>query len=360
LQLKDKIFMKLAAIFMAIILLSSMGLVNITLADDSQDAIFSPLLKSHFGKDHFGATVGYKAWFNTWDLPMFFRGKSPSEQDLIATVRSETEISHIPVLLFRYNNFFISGSYFPKTDYNLSKMKVLYNIGINNDIYLSSPSPTHDSEARFIIYDPNEPKLASSPVRAKIPIEYRISAERSEWDITAGYHISQNLAITVGYKNIKRLYSQQVYRPSFPVIDVSGEEPISFSQERTGKMESDSEGNGVTLGLIGSVPLGRGFGLYGNFAYGWLETDEYFSSSTEINGKTIEVPEAPSFSHDNNYYLGEMGLAYSPRFKTHAINAASFYLAYRFQHYDFEDAIASGQTARDSTDGLVLGVNLSF
>jgi hypothetical protein len=55
-----------------------------------------------------------------------------------------------------------------------------------------------------------------------------------------------------------------------------------------------------------------------------------------------------------------MGLVYSLRFANPRIHAASFHVGYRFQRYDFEDAIASGQAARDSTDGFVLGVILSF
>ncbi len=138
------------AMFMAIIPLSSMGLVNVALADDSPppsttgeqpstividsssktqpsataESPFSigSIFSSHFGNDHFGATVGYKAWYNTWDLPIY---PSSGGQEIIVNVGSGTEISHIPVASFRYKNFFVSGNYFPKTDYNFNKVKVI-------------------------------------------------------------------------------------------------------------------------------------------------------------------------------------------------------------------------------------------
>jgi hypothetical protein len=405
------------AIFMAIILWSHMGLVNITLANDSQNpeltetesvdessypttvrepidstdelpsydsttgetqAVTDSVEKSppfamitkipflsefilapRFGKDHFGATVGYKAWFNTWDLPISFRGNNSEDQMFVANVRSQTEISHIPIVSFRYKNFFVSGSYFPKTDYHFSKMEIDEDVGDDGIVYLNYPKLPGIENVLITIYDPSDHQTS---VRAKMPIEYSISAERSEWELTTGYYISQNIAVTVGYKNIKRHYSQQYYVPPIPIIvqipDVGNR--LAEAGNRSTKIEYDSKGNGLTLGLIGAVSLGRGFGLYGSFAYGWLDSDETYSAIVEVNGESRNLPKLPSISHDNNYYLGEMGLIYSLRFRNPAINAASFYLGYRFQRYDFENATASGQTARDSSDGFVLGVNLIF
>jgi hypothetical protein len=302
-----------SAIFMAIIPLSSMGLVNVALADDSPppsttgeqpsttvidsssktqpsataESPFSigSIFSSHFGNDHFGATVGYKAWFNTWNLPLTPSG----EQEFVMDISSGTETSHIPVVSLRYKNFFVSGSYFPKTDYNFSKVKMVNVANSSNEL-----------------------------------TSFEYSAERSEWDITTGYYVSQNIAITLGYKNIRRDYSL-----------------TEISKEGQNFFEVKNEGKGLTLGLTSSVSLGRGFGLYENFAYGRLGRD--------WNG-----------SHSTPYYLGEMGLVYSLRFKNPTINAASFYAGYRFQRIDFEDIIVDGQTGRDRTDGFVFGVNLSF
>jgi hypothetical protein len=316
------------AIFMAIIPLSSMGLVNVALADDSPppsttgeqpsttvidsssktqpsataESPFSigSIFSSHFGNDHFGATVGYKAWYNTWDLPLYISGGG---QHIITNVGSGTEISHIPVVSLRYKNFFVSGSYFLKTDYNLSKIKIANGIG-------SSYSTT----------------------------EYSIFAERSEWDITTGYYVSQNIAITFGYKNIRRDNNYLIQDSLIQFDDRISEHKRSFRKEI----------RGLTLGLTSSVSLGRGFGLYEIFAYGRLSPkgNRFFS----IEEDNFSIP----------YYLGEMGLVYSIRLKNPTINAASFYAGYRFQRIDFEERRFAEQTGKDRTDGFVFGVNLSF
>jgi len=298
--LKEKILMK-RAIFMATILLSSMGLVNITLADESPDSIFAPLFKSHFGDDHFGATVGYKAWFNTWDLPI----DRPFDGQVII-VDSGTEISHIPIVSLRYKNFFVSGSYFTKTDYDFDKM-------YDEQGYYSSDLDSYGN----VMF-----------------IEENISAERSEWDITTGYYVNPNLAITFGYKNIERVYHHS-YSHSF--VQSSGE-IVTY----TGQHQDNMKTKGLTLGLTSSVPLGRGFGVYSNFAYGRL--------ASTWGMDNLSIP----------YYLGEMGLTYSLRFKNHTIDAASFHAGYRFQRIDFEGTIFKEQTVKDRTDGFVFGVNFNF
>jgi len=325
------------AIFMAILPLISMGLLNLALANDSlpssktreqpsttvidsssktqppatAESPFSigSIFSSHFGNDHFGATVGYKAWFNTWNLPF----RSLSRQVFVIDVSSGTETSHIPVVSLRYKNFFVSGSYFPKTDYNFNKIKMVNYFNIEDSVLLLGE-------------------------------EYRISAERSEWDITTGYYLNQNLAITIGYKNIRRLYSYSLQS----VVTSTPTSEQDFNQDIFTGFYYQDEVAGLTLGLTSSFPLGRGFGLYNSFAYGRLSPggDSFFS----IEGDSFSIP----------YYLGEMGLVYSIRLKNPTINAASFYAGYRFQRIDFEDTIVDGQTAKDRTDGFVFGVNFSF
>jgi hypothetical protein len=333
-----------------------------------QGSFLGSVFDPHFGEDNFGATVGYKAWVNTWDLPIFFsqedfvfdyeteqwtqeKKEFPERQDMITTMRSEREVTHIPVVSFRYKNFFVSGSYFPKTDYDFGTHKIDFEF-FPNDWWIVTGG--------WVVYDPD---YLESDLRVKVPVEYSVTAERSEWDITAGYYLSRNVAITVGYKKIKREYSQSLEVPSVSHGDFEDEDFIIKEWEAYSyQSESVSEGDGLTLGIATSASIGGGFGVYGNFAYGWLESeDSVQESSYTIEGEEKEsLVSRPSISFDNNYLVGEMGLAYSFRFKNPTINAASIYAGYRFQRYEFEDVIASGQTARDSTDGFVLGVNIVF
>jgi len=103
----------------------------------------------------------------------------------------------------------------------------------------------------------------------------------------------------------------------------------------------DNKTDGLTLGIASVVSLQGRFGLYGSFAFGWLET------------------KAKTTTYNSDYYLGELGLLYSPRFEQiPALDAASVYVGYRFQFLN--DDVAIGNGATDSTEGFVLGVNLIF
>ncbi|OAD19867.1 secreted protein, partial [Candidatus Thiomargarita nelsonii] len=105
----------------------------------------------------FSASVGLKAWVNEWDVPS-------DELNQIISFRSESEVVLIPVLSFRYNNFFISGSYFPETDYSLGEQTIF-----------------------------GEFDVAEQGAVAQLQyggLLTKLSAERSEWDINVGYYLS--------------------------------------------------------------------------------------------------------------------------------------------------------------------------
>jgi hypothetical protein len=110
------------------------------------------------------------------------------------------------------------------------------------------------------------------------------------------------------------------------------------------------------VGLIATVPIGRGFGVYGNFAYGFLEADFLDATGEEISDEQSQP-----------YILAEGGFTY-----THGadylpawmpLSAATVYAGYRYQDIDTEtDSFGdlNDEESRDVTKGFAIGVNLSF
>jgi len=264
------------AIAMSIALPMSIGLGQSAIADETG------------GLAGFSASVGLKTWVNVWDVPS-------DELNQILSFRSESEVVLIPVLSFRYNNFFISGSYFPETDYGLGKQTIYGR-------YEGLPEITSYSG--------------------------RFSAERSEWDINVGYYLSPFLVVTAGYKKIERSFAVELTEIVYSPLGTS----YSF----------DNKTDGFTIGIAGVAPLQGKLGIYGNLVLGWLETSE--------KGKD---------NFDSDYRLGELGFLYSSRFdQIPMLNAASIYAGYRFQAV--KDDMPIGNGADDTTEGFVLGVNLTF
>lgn len=236
----------------------------------------------------FSPSVSMKMWVNTWSLPV--NGSETANQ--IWSFRSDTEFAFIPVLSARFDKFFVSGSYFSKTDYEFGTQT---------------------------LYIPIQDQVAVGKLN--------ISATRSEWDLNLGYYLHPSLAITAGYKEIKRDFTLTL--PEVP--------------QPNNTMDGGYKSNGFTLGVGSVVPIQNQFNLYGNFAVGRL-----------MDG---------SSNSNSNYYLGELGFLYGSRFETlPALESASVYIGYRFQA--LKDDIRSGNSATngatDTTDGFVLGVNLSF
>ena len=333
------------ASLMAILIPICLGLGHPAIADEPQsstvgeESFLSSVFKPHFGRD-FSASVGVKTWFNKWNYPLFSIREKESEPELVTSYLSDAKQTPIPVLSFRYKNLFVSGSYFPKTDYDFGSQWIDVPFYIppedNGTIYFDE---TIGESGDLVIIDPK--------VQLKIPVKFSPEANRSEWDINMGYFIHPFLAVSVGYKKIKR---HAAFNYQIPPIDYvlanfagSGEPELDTLPSKEFSLTQNDETKGFTLGIASVVPLQGRFGLYGNFAVGWLET----------KGEAI--------TYDTDYYLGEVGFLYSHKLESIAVlHAASIHLGYRFQsmHEDIPVDTIKGDT--DSTDGFVLGVNLSF
>jgi len=304
------------AFVIATIIPICIGLGNSAIGEESQQQSLgkevSPLFDLQSHDKNFAAVIGVKSWFNQWDLPIEVL---PNQQ--IVSYNSETETTWIPVLSFKYKNLFVSGSFFPKKDYSFDEQAIELPINLFDGI-------------------PDE--------LGKISVPISISGERSEWDINLGYYLFPTLAVTAGYKRIKRQFSMHIPDNFFPSFNQDGqvEATQDANQLKDGDFfEQETKTDGLMLSIASVVPLQDQFGLYGSFAYGWLKT------------------KGGEESIDSKYKLGELGLLYSHRFeRMPALNAASAYLGYRFQFLNDDFSVGNGAT--DSTEGFVLGVNIVF
>jgi len=155
--------------------------------------------------------------------------------------------------------------------------------------------------------------------------------DRQEGDMSLGYYINRYFGITAGLKIL------------------SLEQKIKFSlYDYDYTYNLDQTFWGSTLGFVGLVPIGKkGFGFYNTFSYGVFLSDWYSDTATPVA--------------NSPYYVGELGISYSPRIQKHVkfLNSANVYAGYRFQNMYLKD-IFKNEDGKYSTDGFVLGVNLSF
>jgi len=314
----------------------SVGLASPALADDLQTSIekqLSSVFDPHFPTD-FSAFVGVKSWFNKWNLPVVL------DNNKIVSYNSETEATLIPMVGLRYKNFLISGSYFPQTDYSFGAQTI--------DFPLTSPN---DGGLTYIDSNLGAAVGVSGGASVKVPVPSAISAERSEWDINVGYYLHRSLLVSAGYKRVDRQFhlhgqlpddfSLTMFDPNGNELGTVGIDEMKQAGKDTFQLDEEAITDGLTLNISSVVSLQGPFGLYGNFGFGWLETE----------GKTD--------SYNTDYYLGEFGLLYSHGVSgIPALNAAAVYLGYRFQFLN--DDLDIGNGATDSTEGFVLGLNLIF
>ncbi|MEK6599240.1 MAG: hypothetical protein AABY52_02720, partial [Deltaproteobacteria bacterium] len=134
--------------------------------------------------------------------------------------------------------------------------------------------------------------------------------------------------LSLGYKTVDQDYHIKKSAPG-----------VVFSNN--GISDSTTKYKGPTIGIGGSAQIGGGFGIYGNGAFGQMETSYTGVSRT-----------------DNAIYASsELGLTYRPD------NWISLSLAYKIQTIDTKDG-TTGYTDQnavtDTTKGYILGANLIF
>ncbi|MDP2681694.1 MAG: hypothetical protein Q8P28_02650 [Deltaproteobacteria bacterium] len=194
----------------------------------------------------FTAVIGYKGWFNQW-LTGTLNNDTTNGAN-VSTFTSDYEYTSIPVISLRYDNLFVSGSYYMPTKF-------------------SFPDTSY--------------RITYTTV-GTITETAKTTAEREEWDTSIGYYVHPSIGLTVGYKNIKQEYTTTLRSPG-----------IVYTPATT---KSTTTIKGPTVGITGGYPLGSGFGAYYAFSYGWLESSYEGVSRTD----------------DSSYRLTDIGFSFKP------------------------------------------------
>ena len=288
----------------------------------------TPAASAGANRKDFMVAVGAKVWlteWNTWRTPKFQGGSEFTSGSNVSTLTStsNSEPSVIPSLTARYKDFFFSGSYLSQTDYDFNEQSTITDF-----------------------LDPTD------NINKAITTKYKLSGSRKEWDVTLGYQILPYLAVTAGYKEIQQKFHQNACSFSFG----SGS-PLSCPSDL---LSLSATYAGPTIGISGAAPIGRGFGMYGNFTYGWLGANARLHNvRNDILGNQGEVD-------DVDYYVGELGFTYTHLLKDLPVymplSSATAYAGYRYQTYESEvkGGITNGNKPKDIVQGFVAGFNLAY
>jgi hypothetical protein len=244
--------------------------------------------------------IGMKLWFNTWQSA---QGSNGAQQGTnVHTYVSDSNAAFIPSISLKIKNFFISTSYLGAPEYTFPTYSDLLVIGPTNTAYIQ---------------------------------DHKVTATRNESDTNIGWYVTPNLAFTLGYKIVTLEITDKMTGVAVPPA-TGGLVPRTQIDKATY--------TGPTIGFIGSVPIGEGFGLYGNLAFGKMDL-EYEGGTT---------------TYDADYVSTEIGVGYKEKSLP-----LSFTLGYRFQ--SIEQQLPSYQIggpgtviSPDVTKGFTFGINLIF
>lgn len=240
-------------------------------------------LPRHALAEDLRVNVGVTGWANSWNSwfinHAYAAGPSGAGAiQLSDTVNSSVRVTATPQIGLYYGNLYISGTWLAKQTYSLTG-----------------------------------------------PLE-SLSASRSELDAKIGYYFFSNLALTVGYKELRQDYGSGTYR-----------------------------WRGPTLALLGSAPLGdTGLALYGVYGYGPLRL-KLPAGQTDFAGQT---------SFNANYSLAEIGISYGRGVRF--VKSLRLTLGYRFQLLTTRDYRLESLTGsvpsdeHDITQGLTLGLSATL
>jgi hypothetical protein len=239
--------------------------------------------------------IGMKFWFNTWQSANGSFG--PQQGTNVQAYVSDSNMAVIPSISLKIKDFFISTS------------------------YLGAPEYTFPTYSDTIL-------ITSGPTTTAYTLNHKTTAKRTESDTNIGWYVSPNLALTVGYKIVTQEITDK--RTGTGLTSRTQVDKPTYS--------------GPTIGFIGSVPVGEGFGLFGNLALGKLDM-KYEGGTT---------------TYDADYVSTEIGIGYKKKSLP-----LSFTVGYRFQ--SIEQKLPSYQiggpgtpVSPDVTKGFTFGINLIF
>ncbi len=303
---------------------------------------FSGFLSPDWERD-FSVTLGTKVWLNEWSRERQFistqgtiftgsicppinflllpcneprlviaRDTSPDAQE------SDIEPVPIPQLGVQYKWLLVTGSYYSKTGFDFGTSEGAVD------------------------------EITSDGVRSLSRTHFDTSGERYEWDAQVGVYVHPYVVILGGYKRVR-----QEIDTTTTITDASG----TFSVIEA----SDIDIEGPTIGIAASVPIGRGFGVYGSYAHGFMDTTvrSVFRFDPDF---LVDTGTSPDF--DTEYNVAEFGFTYThglERLIPHMpLSAATVYAGYRYQRISMDFDQPNVQDAGDVTEGFAVGVNFTF
>lgn len=151
-------------------------------------------------------------------------------------------------------------------------------------------------------------------------------ASRQEVDWNFGFMFVPQIGATMGYKGVTQKFGGKVNATTIAT--------------------SKTYYNGVTFGILGSAPVGKGVSLYGNGAGGFMSV------------KYDPAPNTTTARNDTaTYESAELGIAWKA---PNAPLSAKF--GYKFQKIStrLDEPNFRNQRAIDLTTGYILGLNLIF
>jgi hypothetical protein len=127
----------------------------------------------------FSATVGLKAWVNSWSTWNGFFGYDSglNEVSHVYNVETSNTTAWIPSVSVRYKDFMVGGSYFAKRSYDLGA-------GFRD-------------------------------------------VKREEFDLIGGYYVLPTLAVIAGYKEVNQWFANGKYKYSGPIVGFSASAPLT-------------------------------------------------------------------------------------------------------------------------------------
>ncbi|MGH8589114.1 MAG: hypothetical protein ACREXX_07180 [Gammaproteobacteria bacterium] len=293
---------------------------------------FSGFLSPDWSRD-FSATVGVKIWINDWERATFLSSgiDTPSIEtfstDSAADVaESDIEPVPIPQLSARYKWLFVTGSYYAKTGFDFDDT-----VG-----------------QEFALIDTDGDGLADDGAQSFTTTSS--SAARYEWDASGGIYIHPYVAILGGYKKVRQEVDFFFTRQATDLVTL-------ITQTASARTFTDIDIEGPTIGIAGSVPIGRGFGMYASYAHGFME-----ATIRDVLREPIDQ-ELSSGEFDATYDVAELGFSYTHGTEGLAphmpLSAATVYAGYRYQNIstEFDEP---NQDRSDVTKGFAVGVNFTF
>lgn len=250
-------------------------------------------------------TIGVRVWNASWAtaLPTVYSGISPVSQPAIGEsldgVDGKRKTTALPILSMRKDRFLVSGSYARySTDFYAANTSIIGSSGFN----------VMTSRSDRVI--------------------------RKESDLTAGYFVVPNIAVSLGFK----------YATEDRTITLGlggGPTPLLDNTVRV-----------ILLGASAGFPIQGGLSFSGQLAYGPGRT------KTRLADHAI-----PDFTNNSRYQISEIGLNYSLGVSNAYFRDASIGLAYRSQLVRTKGLgpiQLNRRTYRDEREGVVATLNISI